>query len=152
MALGNMELMRPVSRGERQRLNTDTSRLLHQVFSSESDRDVRFEIVKAFALAGESSAETRDIIERTLAESDAGILQYAIMGVATLQSPELLPQVIVHLQHASPAIRMAAATTSARLADSAQPYHAQLEAALAKETREEIRQILRTALKAPAFQ
>lgn len=137
-AISSLEIERDATQKMTRSLRPETFRHLAARFDKETHGLTRAQIVNTIAWftpqSSASAADSHVILEKALADSDPGVIQFALLGVERQHINALLPKVVALLAHERHAIRTTAAQTVAAFGAEARVYIPQLQAALGNET------------------
>ena len=115
------------------RLGQDVATAFAKRFPAEKDPLVRAEIAKTFALMQAENAQHEAIVLAGLADSDARVIQYAVLGAARSRPAAALPTIVEMLGRPEQNVRLQAAQALAAYGPPARAYLARIEGALAAE-------------------
>lgn len=117
---------------------------LAEIYEREISASVRARIVDI--MSADCSGSIQPLVLRTaIQESDAGVLQYAVPGVANCQSVEALSRLVRLLTHERLSVRLAVAHALLRFGVLATPYLTEIEQAASAETDAIVRKTLLAA-------
>jgi hypothetical protein len=126
------------------RVNAALMQRLGEIYAKEISASVRARIVDIMSVDCSGSIQPL-VLMTAVQESDPGVLQYAVPGVANCQSVEVLSRLVQLLTHERVSVRLAVAHALVRFGLLATPYLTEIEQAASAEPDAIVRKTLLAA-------